>query len=209
MTKSYLLITLLGSLTLTSATLADTKADAKAPKPEAKPDMKPVADKLDAKKMASTPPEELATLTKFFVGTWHCEGKTTPPPGVGKTYNSKGNVTWAPTLDGFFLAGTSEGEKVAGQPLPTVGKGEARVTYDRTTKSFVNIGVGNRGGYGMSTSQGWEGDKLAWSGTTSGLMKTETRTTITKKGDTEYRVFGERMEAGKWVTGTDETCKKK
>ena len=67
----------------------------------------------------------------------------------------------------------------------------------------------NRGGYSMSTSAGWAGDKLAWSGTTSGLMKTETRSTLTKKSDPEYRVLGERMEAGKWVTGNDETCKKK
>lgn len=199
------LVTLIGSLALTSPALADVKADPKAPKADAKP----APEKLDAKKMASTPPEELAALSKYFVGTWHCEGKSTPAPGVGKTFNSKSNVTWAPALDGFFLAATVEGEKVPGMPLPTVAKGESRITYDRTTKAFVSVGFNNRGGWGMTTSQGWEGDKLAWSGTTSGLMKTEIRSTFTKKSDTEFRTLGERMEGGKWVTGTEETCKKK
>ncbi len=195
MSKHHFVITLLGSVALSSVSVADTKA--------------PVGDKLDTKKMASSPAEELASLSKFYVGTWHCEGKSTPAPGLGKTFNSKGNVTWALTLDGFWLGATSEGEKVPGMPLPTVSKGETRVTYDRTTKSFVSIGVNNRGSWGTSTSKGWEGDKLSWSGTTSGLMKTETRTTITKKGDTEYQVLAERMEGGKWVTGAEETCKKK
>jgi len=196
---------LLGTAALHTAAVADTAK----PAPKAAEPKAPAGDKLDAKKMAMTPPEELATLSKFLVGTWHCEGKVTPAPGVGKTFNSKTNTTWALGLDGFWLAGAGEGEKVPGQPLPTVGKGENRISYDRTTKAFVNLSFSNRGAYGMSTSKGWEGDKLSWTGTTSGLMKTDTRTTITKKSDAEYQVLGERMEAGKWVTGNDETCKKK
>jgi len=200
MSNSLVLTTLLTSLVLSSTALAETKA----PAPKA-----PAAEKLDTKKMASTPAAELASVSKFFVGTWHCEGKVTPAPGVGKTFNGKGNVTWALALDGFWLGSTSEGEKVAGMPLATVAKGESRVTYDRTTKTFVSIGFSNRGNYGITTSKGWEGDKLVWSGTTSGLMKTELRATITKKSDTEYQFLSERMEATKWVTGSDETCKKK
>lgn len=180
-------------LATTSLASADAKTDAK----------------LDTKKMASTPADELTSLSKFMVGTWHCEGTTTPLPAVGKAFSSKGNVTWALTLDGFWLGGTSEGEKVPGQPLATVFKGEGRVTYDRVAKQFVNLAVGNRGTFTSSTSKGFEGDKLVWSGTTSGLVKSETRGTLTKKGDKEYHFVAERMENGKWVVGSDETCKKK
>ena len=123
MIKSLLLYTLLGSLALTAAAFADAKAKP-APNPKA-----PAGEKLDTKKMAMTPAVELASISKYFTGTWHCEGKITPAPGVGKTFNGKSNVTWAPTLDGFFLAATSEGEKVPGMPLPTVSKGESRVTW--------------------------------------------------------------------------------
>ncbi len=197
MTKQLTLVTILGGLVLAPLATADTKADKPAPPPA-----------VDIKKMASTPADELAAM-KFLVGSWHCEGTTTPPPGVGKQFASKGNITWAFALDGFWLGGTSEGEKVPGQPLPTVWKGESRITYDRTAKQFVNIGIGNRGAYALSTAKGFEGDKLTWAGSTTGLVKAETRTAVTKKGDKEYRVLAERMENGKWVTGSDETCKKK
>ena len=50
---------------------------------------------------------------------------------------------------------------------------------------------------------------MIWAGSASGGIKTETRSTITKKGDKEFKVVGERMEDGKWVVGADETCKKK
>ncbi len=170
-------------------------------------DTKP--EKLDTKKLSSTPAPELAALSKFFVGSWHCEGSTTPVPGVGKTFASKNNTTWALALDGFWIGGTTEGEKVPGMPLPTVFKGESRLTYDRVAKQYVNFAVGNRGGFTSVTSKGWEGDKLIWAGSASGVIKTETRSTITKKGDKEFKVVGERMEDGKWVVGADETCKKK
>jgi len=186
-------ILILSSLVITSSVWADTKAE----------------PKLDTKKMSTTPAPELAALSKFFVGAWHCEGSVTPLPGVGKQFASKGNVTWALALDGFWIAATSEGEKVPNMPLPTVGKGEARVTYDRVAKQYVHFGIGNRGSFASSTSKGWEGDKLVWTGSGSGLAKLETRSTITKKGDKEYKVVAERMEDGKWVVGTDETCKKK
>ena len=94
-------------------------------------------------------------------------------------------------------------------PLPTAGKGEVRITFDRTTKSFFNVNLSNRGGYGLGTSSGWEGDKLIWNGTTSGLLKAEIRATITKKSDSEYQFRAERMQGGTWVTGSDLTCKKK
>ncbi len=55
----------------------------------------------------------------------------------------------------------------------------------------------------------WEGDKLSWAGTTSGLLKTDVRSTTTKKSDKEYTSVGERMENGKWVVANDDTCKKK
>jgi hypothetical protein len=134
---------------------------------------------------------------------------TTPPPGVGKTFAGKGNITWALALDGFWLGSTSEGEKVPGQPLATVFKGEQRVSYDRVAKQFVSFGFGNRGTVTSTTSKGFEGDKLVWSGSTTGLVKADVRATVTKKGDKEYQVVAERNVDGKWSISSDETCKKK
>jgi hypothetical protein len=201
MNKPVLLLTL-STLALGSLASADPKAD----KPKPAPKMEA---KADTKKMASTAPAELTELSKYLVGTWHCEGMTTPPPGVGKPFASKGNVTWSLTLDGFWLGATSEGEKVPGQPLATVGKGESRITYDRVAKQYVSVGFGNRGTLSTSTSQGFQSDKLTWTGTTTGLIKADIRATVTKKGDKEYQVVGERMVDGKWTAAGDETCKKK
>ena len=199
MSQHQILITIL-SLSLSSIAAADSKPEAK--KPEPKP-------ALDAKKMAMTPADELASHAKFLAGTWRCEGQTTPLANLGKPFASKGNITWTLALDNFWLSGSSEGEKVPGQPLATVFKGESKVTYDRVAKQFVTFAAGNRGAYTHATSKGWEGDKLVWTGTTSGLVKADTRTTVTKKGDKEYRVLSERNEGGKWSTAGDETCKKK
>ena len=96
MTNKQYLVTVFSTLALAGSASAD-KAE---PKP-------------DTKKLATTPAPELAALTKFYVGTWHCEGSTTPAPGLGKTFASKGNVTWALALDGFWMGGSSEGEQRA------------------------------------------------------------------------------------------------
>ena len=162
----------------------------------------------DLKKQWTTPPDELSQL-KFFVGSWHCEGTTTPPAAVGKPFANKVNLTYASTLDGFWIGVTNDGEKVPGQPVPNTGKGEGRLGYDRVAKQFVNLGVSNRGGWSMGTSKGWETDKLVWSGSASGTIKADFHTTITKKGDSEFHLVGERQDGTKWVTSDDVVCKKK
>jgi hypothetical protein len=167
------------------------------------------AQQPDPKKLATTPPAELSAL-KYFVGTWSCEGKGFTPAALGgKEFPNKEKVTFSLTLDGFWIAGNFESEKIPGMPFPTVGKSENRASYDRLEKSFVLLGMSNRGGYTMAKSKGWEGNKFVWAGTSSGLIKIDVRITITKKSETEYHALGERMEGGKWTTAGDNTCKKK
>src|SRR5262249_35193345 len=92
------------------------------------------AQQPDPKKLATTPPAELSAL-KYFIGTWSCEGKGFTPAAMGgKEFPNKEKVTFAQTLDGFWLAGTFESEKIPGMPFPTPGKSENRASYDRGEK---------------------------------------------------------------------------
>lgn len=62
-------------------------------------------------------------------------------------------------------------------------KGTTYTTYDATTKQWVSIGVDSSGGYGTSTSPGWQGNTITW--TTKGLDGSSGTDVITKMSDTE------------------------
>ena len=167
------------------------------------------ADDPATKQQAMTPPAELDTL-KYFVGKWQCNGLQTPPAAIsGKEFPTKEKLIYSFALDGFWLDLVGESEKTPGMPLPTVGRNQMHIGYDRLTTSFVAFSHNNRGGYALLSSKGWEGDKLMWSGSMSGLLKYDTRATITRTSAAEYRALFERMEGGKWMTSGTSTCKKK
>jgi hypothetical protein len=37
-----------------------------------------------------------------------------------------------------------------------------RITYDATTKRWIDVNYDNQGGYGLSVSKGWDGDRISW-----------------------------------------------
>ena len=57
------------------------------------------------------------------------------------------------------------------------------VTYDPTIKQWVQDYMDNFGGYGISSSPGWQGNMLTWSST--GLDGTKVSDVATKVSDTE------------------------
>jgi hypothetical protein len=55
--------------------------------------------------------------------------------------------------------------------------------YDSTLKQWVSLAVDNSGGYGMQSSQGWDGNTITWAG--KGLDGTTFTDVVTKVSDTE------------------------
>jgi hypothetical protein len=61
--------------------------------------------------------------------------------------------------------------------------GTTYTTYDPTVKQWVQISVDTGGGYGLSSSPGWQGNALTW--TTKGLDGSTSTDVWTKVSDTQ------------------------
>src|SRR5687768_7647795 len=109
------------------------------------------------------PPKPAAELEQIanFVGTWHCEG-TIPESPFGPAHKTKTDVHIKKDLDGFWISGHVKEQKTKESPMPM--EGHFHQSYDVGKKQFVMIWVDNFGGWATSTSAGWEGDKIVWTG---------------------------------------------
>lgn len=170
----------------------------------------PVARSEDAKKpegamAAPKPAPELAQL-KPFLGSWNCSGKAFASP-MGPEHSSKGSLSTRMDLGGFWYAIHYDEMKTKENPSPF--RVAAFWGYDSAQKKFVAVSVDGMGGYGTSTSAGWEGDKMVFTGDYAGMgpNKMPGRDTFTKKGDNEISHMGEiSMAEGQWMKTDEETC---
>jgi hypothetical protein len=80
------------------------------------------------------------------------------------------------------------------------------MTYDATTKQWVQVGVDNGGGYGISTSPGWQGNTITW--TTKGLDGSSGTDVITKNSETQTTDASSGTDAQGHTTNTTITCTK-
>jgi hypothetical protein len=152
-------------------------------------------------------PPQLEQL-KFWNGTWTCEGKVhaTAIGSKEKTITSK--VTQAPALQDRWFTVNIE-EKSAQEPgtLQVM----VLVGWDVAQKHFVSMNATSSGSSGITTSDGWQGDKWTWSGEGSAFSgKTyKSRSVTTKKGTAELDIVSEVNGGdGKWVPFRETHCKK-
>src|SRR6266581_4702864 len=68
-------------------------------------------------------------------------------------------------LDGHWVVAHFEGKM---EGMPGAHKGLDVYGWDPINKMYVSISVDNMGGWSMSKSKGWEGDKQEWAG--KGMM---------------------------------------
>jgi hypothetical protein len=91
----------------------------------------------------------------FLVGTWSCSTRSSRRPAAFMTA-----VTYAMDSTGYWLDQTS-----TVRPLSWMTRGLTtwdKITYDADTKRWVDVSYDNAGGYGLSVSSGWNGDKMVW-----------------------------------------------
>jgi hypothetical protein len=140
---------------------------------------------------------------KGMVGTWKCDGKMSGD-GMEMPMKSTYKVGW--DMDNMWLVGHLEGAKAKG--MPKAYKGLDYYTYDPEKKEFVMLSLDNVGMYGRSTTKGWEGDTTTWTGKAyMGGHESDTKMTITRKGDKEVHLEMSETAPGHTMTGTV-TCKK-
>jgi hypothetical protein len=141
----------------------------------------------------------------FLLGTWDCKTiKTSMGRAAGRTETDVNSMT----LDGHYMRtdGTSKPfDKARTRTIVTQGW----VSYDTGKKQWYSFGIGNFGGFGMSTSPGWKGNTIVWTDTygTDGTplgVTTTTKVSATKITDVNVTKTAKGTE-----TTSDECIKRK
>lgn len=141
-----------------------------------------------------------------FVGTWRCTGIAFASP-MGPEHSTTATVKGTWILNNMWLEVHYTEKKSAKNEHPV----DVMIFYgyNAEIKALVGGSVENMGAYSTQQSQGWEGDKLVFTGPTHGGGATmNSRDTYTKVGDKEMRHEGEMEANGKWVKTNQEVCKR-
>jgi len=152
----------------------------------------PMAPKPDFSKMA------------FMMGTWQCSTKSARRPTA---YQTTSATSMSP--DGYWMVTKATTHKASwiARELHTMDQ----VTYDPSTSRWIDISTDDRGGYNVSTSPGWRGNKITWTDaiiTKTNATASTNPTTMTKESNTKTTSMSSFKEpSGRLVTVTS-TCTK-
>jgi hypothetical protein len=164
---------------------------------------KPAQKPAKADMAMPKPAPEIAQL-KFFEGSWTCTGTMSASPfGPGGKMSS--SVRTHSDLGGFWESGVVKGTSPNMPPF----EGMFHMTYDPAAKHHLMLWVDNMGGWAQSTAQGWEGDKIVFSGDSyMGGKKFTTRDNFAKAAGGAMKHTSEMQADGKWTQTFEETCHK-
>lgn len=111
----------------------------------------------------------------FLTGSWTCtqllRGKQRPDTS-----------TTTIGMDGAWMV-TQDTAPPFDQYRTSTIQGTNYMTYDSSIKQWVQIGADSSGGYGTSSSPGWQGSTIAW--TSKNLDGSSGSDVVTKVSDTE------------------------
>jgi hypothetical protein len=134
----------------------------------------------------------------FLTGTWTCtqmlRGKSRPDTS-----------TTTIGMDGAWMV-TQDTAPPFDQYRTYAIQGTSYMTYDPTIKQWVTIGVDSSGGYGTTTSPGWDGNVMT--ATTKNLDGSSGIDVITKVSDTKTVDESSGTDAQGKTTKTTITCVK-
>jgi hypothetical protein len=114
---------------------------------------------LAAQTIETTPvpvqPKPDFSSMRFLVGTWSCSTKSSrrPAPYISTS-------TYKLSSDGWWLDETTITKPVAWVNRTTTIYD--KFTYDADTKRWIDLTYGDMGTYGLTTSNGWQGDNMTW-----------------------------------------------
>jgi hypothetical protein len=139
-----------------------------------------------AQQIESTPvpeqPKPNFSSMNFLIGTWSCSNRSSRRPAPFTT-----TVTYTASPDGWWIDQKSVNKPM--QWFPHSLTVYDKITYDATTKRWIDVSYGDNGTYGLSTAEGWNGDSIVWHDPTfapSSDISAQTDTTMTKDSDTKY-----------------------
>jgi hypothetical protein len=174
---------LVSFLSTTAFQAASAQAPTPAPAPAEKPAGKPAPEEGAARPAAPKPSQELETM-KFLTGPWTCESSMPAGamgPGSPAT-KARTTIVFKKDLGGFFYRGDFAMKAKAGPPM----KGSVFIGHQPASNLFTFSVVDSMGGVELSTSPGFQGDTIEFTGDAFMMgQKMKVRETITKAGPKE------------------------
>jgi len=120
---------------------------------------------------------------QFMIGTWSCSTKSARRPAPYLTTS-----TYSIDPNGWYIDVTSVTNPMKWFASQSKLTSNDRITYDSTTHRWVDVYYDNQGGYGLSFSSGWNGNKITWhdvSFAPTSDVKSQTDNVVTKVSDTK------------------------
>jgi hypothetical protein len=140
-----------------------------------------VIAQVESTPVPEAPKPDFSSMS-FLVGTWSCSTKSSRRPTAFAT-----TVTDAMSPDGWWIE-----QKSVNQPMSWFNHVVTfydKITYDASTKRWIDVNFGEMGGYGLSTSSGWNGNSIVWHDPTfapNADVASQSDTTMTKDSNTKY-----------------------
>ena len=98
---------------------------------------------------------------QFMLGTWNCKSlKNDMGRGPGRTETD----VYSMVLDGHYIKTKGTSKPFDAARTRTL-LSEGWLGWDKARKQWYTFGVSNFGGFGMSVSPGWVGNKITWKDT--------------------------------------------
>jgi hypothetical protein len=159
-----------------------------------------------AAQQAMKPAAEMEQI-KSFAGSWTCSGNA-PASSFGPAHKTQAVVQSKRDLDGHWIVGSVKGTRTAEDPHPIHGM--FHMGYDPAAKSYAMFWLDNTGSWAHSTSPGWQGNTMVFTGDQLVMgQKAKVRDTFVKKTEADWQHRVEMNIKGNWELIVDESCKKK
>jgi hypothetical protein len=164
-----------------------------------RPAQKPVRAALAAPRPAA----QMAQL-ELFGGSWSCDGTMAASP-FGRAGKMTSTVRAQMDLGGFWQSGVVKGTSPGMPPM----EGQFHMTYDTAGKRYLMLWIDNMGGWAQSTSPGWDGETIVFTGESfmAGKRYT-TRDTFANGPEGAMRHSWDVQGDSKWLPVGEETCRK-
>ncbi|HEY1655174.1 MAG TPA: hypothetical protein VGF86_08690 [Candidatus Tumulicola sp.] len=145
---------------------------------------------VEATPIPNAPKPNFSSM-QFMIGSWSCSTKSSRRPAAYVTTS-----TYALDSTGYWIEQSSVTKPVAW--VKSTLSVNDKITYDPTTKRWVDVTYGDQGAYGLSFSKGWVGNYLTWhdvSFAPNGDISAQSDTTLTKVSATKVTTTSTFTEA--------------
>lgn len=161
------------------------------------------AQQIETTPIPMLPKPDLSSM-QFLVGSWNCTSKSARRPSP-----STSTGTYAMDPSGYWLVLTWKAPGISWYPHPSAGTDH--ISYDASTKRWIDTETDNNGGYDLSASDGWHGNVMVWHDITypkGADLASNGDSTETKVSDTKVTTVSSFKTTKGRVVGVTTTCTK-